>query len=391
VTPEQRQRWAAARVWAARQAPYLASAVLALDLVVREGGEHDLRAFPADPAWHVYLDPEVLDATDVPVIGFWLLHQVTHLLRHHAARCPGDQRARWNVAADAEIDDDLRAGEIRPPDDAVHPAGLHLPDGQLAEQYDERLSTRTRPVTRPYDCGSGCDGEPRPWDCGRPGLSALEAKLLGADVARRIEQHSRSRGDVPAGWQRWAKEVLEPTVDWRRTLRATVRRGIADVVGRVDFSYHRPSRRASSSPGVVLPSLRRPSPVVAVVIDTSGSMSDPMLEQTLGEVSGLLRGLGIGRNQLHVISCDAEAHPAQRVLDAGQVRLLGGGGTDMRAGIDAALELRPTPDVIVVLTDGFTPWPAAAPPRTRVVVGLMDPSGEVPDWATAVPVGEDRR
>lgn len=374
-------------MWAARQAPYLASAVLALDLVVPEEGGHDLRAFPADPAWHVYLDPGVLDATEVPVIGFWLLHQVTHLLRHHADRCPGDRRERWNVATDAEIDDDLRAGEVRPPSDAVHPTALGLPEGLLAEQYDQQLPER---VSRPHDCGSGCDGEPRPWDCGRPGLTALEARLLGADVARRIEQHTRARGDVPAGWQRWAKEVLEPTVDWRRMLRSAVRRGIADAAGRVDFSYQRPSRRASSSPGVVLPSLRQPSPVVAVVIDTSGSMSDPMLEQTLGEVAGLLRGLGVGRNRLHVISCDAQAHPAQRVLDAGQVRLLGGGGTDMRAGIAAAVELRPAPDVVVVLTDGHTPWPAAAPPRTRVVVGLMDPVGRVPDWATAVPVGDPR-
>ncbi|MGH3784955.1 MAG: vWA domain-containing protein [Pseudonocardiaceae bacterium] len=380
----QRQRLAAARVWAARQAPYLASAVLALEPVVVDRRNADLRAFPADPAWHVHLDPAVLDATDVPEIGFWLLHQVTHLLRHHADRYPGTDAARWNVATDAEIDDDLCAGELRLPAAAITPPALGLPEGWLAEQYYDALAGRDPQPQRLADCGSGCDGVTRPWDCEHPGRSAVECRLLELDVARRIAEHVASRGDIPAGWQRWAQEVLEPTVDWRRVLRSAVRRGIADVAGRVDFSYRRPSRRSSSSPGVVLPSLRQPRPVVAVVIDTSGSMSDGMLEQTLGEVAGLLTGLGIGRTHLHVVCCDAQAHPAQRVLDAHQVRLLGGGGTDMRAGLDAAAALVPAPDVVIVLTDGHTPWPPAPPRRSRVVVGLMDPTGSTPSWATTV-------
>jgi hypothetical protein len=59
-----RQKWAASRLWAAHQAPYLASALLALDAVVvdSDGGstaEIDLSAFPVDVGWHVYVDPTV--------------------------------------------------------------------------------------------------------------------------------------------------------------------------------------------------------------------------------------------------------------------------------------------------------------------------------------------
>jgi hypothetical protein len=81
------------------------------------------------------------------------------------------------------------------------------------------------------------------------------------------------------------------------------------------------------------------------------------------------------------------------VLSARDVRLLGGGGTDMGAGLTAAAALRPRPDLVIVLTDGHTPWPAAPPGRTKVVVGLLDPTGSVPGWATSVavePVGSDR-
>ncbi len=389
-----RQHWAAARVWAAHQAPYLASALLALDPVVVEGGPHDLRRLPADPAWHVYLDPEVLAALDVPQLGFWLLHQVTHLLREHARRYPGGavadplsgrgrDQVRWTAAADAEIDDDLTAGAVTVPEDALTPARLGLPDGQLAEQYWDALAKQDWPDSD--DCGSGCDGQERPWDCDRPGLSRLTAELIRRETARRI-QRRRERGTVPAGWQRWADEVFAPSVNWRRHLAAAVRSGAAEVAGRVDFTYRRPSRRASSTPDVVLPSLRQPLPRVALVLDTSGSMGPDLLGQALGEVSGVLRSLGMGRDSLRVICCDAEAYQAQKVLDARSVRLLGGGGTDMGAGLHAATELRPRPDLVIVLTDGFTPWPAQPPPRVRVVVGLLDPAGHTPSWAVTVPV-----
>jgi predicted metal-dependent peptidase len=397
----QRQKWAAARVWTARRAPYLASAILALEPIVvqQEDDRHyDLRALPTDLAWHVYVEPDVLDDTDVPELGFWLLHQVTHLLRGHADRCPGEtgvsehplhgrtpEQRRWNLAGDAEIDDDLTADDLTVPERAVTPAGLGLSDGKIAEQYWDELAGAEPPPDQP-DCGTGADGQPRDWNCGLAGLSDANRKLLARDVARRIREHTRRRGDLPSGWQRWADEVLEPVVDWRRTLRAAVRRGVADVAGRVDFTYRKPSRRAAAMPGVILPSLRQPLPTVAVVIDTSGSMTDDMLSQVLGEVSGLLSSVGIARHRLHVVCCDARAYQAQRVLNAHEVRLLGGGGTDMGAGLAATVDLRPRPDLVIVLTDGHTPWPSGPPGRAKVIVGLLDAGGSVPDWATSIAV-----
>ena len=62
-----------------------------------------------------------------------------------------------------------------------------------------------------------------------------------------------------------------------------------------------------------------------------------------------------------VLACDAAVAPAQRVTSARQVKLIGGGGTDMGAGIAAASALRPRPAIAVVLTDGDTPWPQVAP------------------------------
>ena len=94
-------------MWAAHQAPYLASALLALDPVViehEEGEQADLSAFPADRRFHVYVDPAVLERTEAPELGFWLIHQVSHLLRSHAPRFPerrGDDDEQPRMGPDA--------------------------------------------------------------------------------------------------------------------------------------------------------------------------------------------------------------------------------------------------------------------------------------------------
>jgi predicted metal-dependent peptidase len=142
---------------------------------------------------------------------------------------------------------------------------------------------------------------------------------------------------------------------------------------------------------VVLPALRRPVPEVAVVCDTSGSMTEDLLAMALAEVEGLLRSLGMAR-QVRVLACDTAAAPAQRVSSARQVELVGGGGTDMGTGIAAAAALRPRPAITVVLTDGYTPWPERPPKGTRVVIGLLgDGAPDAPGWARAVRVADTAR
>src|SRR5262249_5077868 len=138
---------------------------------------------------------------------------------------------------------------------------------------------------------------------------------------------------------------------------------------------------------VVLPALEKPLPSVAVIIDTSASVNDELLGDAITEVQGCLRSLGIRRDLLTVYAADVEA---RRVRDfaSKRVALSGGGGTDMRAAIATALAGRPRPDLVVVLTDGLTPWPNAKP-RASVVVGLLGRQSELaarmpPTWAKVV-------
>jgi predicted metal-dependent peptidase len=399
-----------ARLRALDMAPYCAHALLALRPVAAPG----LGTFAIDAWWRLYMDPAMLDGPQAwppaDAAGV-LLHETWHALRDHAGRCdalpqpPG--RLAWNLAADAEINDDLIAAAVPLPAGVVTPASLGQPDGRVAEEYYAALrDPAARDLLAGCDdggpgCGSGAGSGAVPGelpaadatleDGGSAGIGRADADLVRRRVAEDITAGvgagiGKGRGTMPAGLDRWASRVLAPPViAWSTVLRSAVRRAVASQAGRTDYSYARPSRRRV--PGIVKPSMRGPAVRAAVVVDTSGSMGQSDLDAALSEIAGVLRSTGIDRDHVSVLCCDAEASQARRVRSVSDVRLTGGGGTDMRVGITAALAARPAPHVVVVLTDGDTPWPGK-PTAARLVCAVisdMPPYG-TPPWATTVHV-----
>ncbi|MET9404323.1 VWA-like domain-containing protein [Streptomyces sp. NPDC002935] len=398
----------AARLHAARVRPYLATALFALHSVESRW----VPTMAVDRHWRCYVSPGFVDRTPVEdLAGVWV-HEVSHLLRDHHGRServarergltgPGE-RLRMNIAADCEINDDAFGEGLVRPEGAVTPELLHLPSGELMEDYlrQFRLGPRTQSLAW-LDCGSGADGREREWDLGPDGAHGLSAQERDA-VRFRVAQGIKARpGKSPRGWQRWAEEAFHQPQPWRELLGAAVRSAASGTGVGEDYTYGRPSRRAAGVPGVVLPSLRRRPPRVTVVIDTSGSVSDAELGSALLEVSAISRAVGGRRDLITVVSCDAAARVAHPLCRAEGIPLMGGGGTDLRSGFAAALRARPRPDVVVVLTDGQTPWPESRPP-CRTVVGLFsrqesddswdeDDPDYVPDtppaWARVVEIG----
>lgn len=384
---------APARLWAARRFPYLATGLFGASVTADPGSG----TVSVDKRWRMRADPSLTAQWSAAELGSVLVHHVCHLIRDHGGRAAAcevgpEESPRWIRAADAEINDDLIPAGLELPGSPVTPADFGAPEGKLAEEYFEMLRTRAVSPSAAgwFDCGSGADGQENRHGPGdEDGLSDVQAELLRKQVAREVARAGREPGgDVPSGLLRWARDVLSPQVDWRRLLAAELRRAVADVAGAADYSYRRPSRRASASPRAVLPTLRRPVPELAVVCDTSASMTSELLEMALAEVAGLLRGLGLTR-RMRVLACDTAAvGPAQRITTAREVTLVGGGGTDMGAGIAAASALRPRPSVCVVLTDGHTPWPREAPRGMRVIAALLGPGApDAPGWTRSVRVG----
>jgi len=232
-------------------------------------------------------------------------------------------------------------------------------------------------------CAGGDDG-----DTGSEDAPDVPEPMNGPDqqttrrqVASQIQEHARThgRGTVPAGLQLWADNLMEPPkVDWRRALAAHVRNAIAMASGADDYSYTRVSRRWGGMSKLlgrmapILPAMRRPIPKVVIVLDTSGSMGGVQkgpLHDALMETLGIVRVIG---SPVEVLATDAQVHVVKRVASASDLPkvAVGGGGTDMRIGIKKAVESKP--DVIIVLTDGYTPWPEQhEKPRARLIAAVI--------------------
>jgi predicted metal-dependent peptidase len=250
------------------------------------------------------------------------------------------------------------------------------------------------------DSGSGADGHERDYEAGEPGpdnphtgLSEIESRMIRKEVARQIQEAAKQKGNIPGGWKLWAdEEIGAPKYNWRSELRKVIARSINTVPGDRIRTFKRLSRRCSSvGHRVILPSFHDSVPTVAIVQDTSGSMGKDNMRVSLEETKGVLK---VSQAKVKYINCDMNADKAQNVSSIKDISLYGGGGTDMRVGITAALAERPCPDIIILFTDGYTPWPKDPLPKGKqLVVCLVGKSAcevnEVPQWARVVKIVDE--
>jgi predicted metal-dependent peptidase len=280
--------------------------------------------------------------------------------------------------------------------------------GQLGKDAPQSGNGKAAPggggkLTTFPGCG-GADGtgggSPQGWEerakelsDGIEGQDPADAKLMRRSTAEKIAnaiaaakaKGGKGQGDIPAGLQVWAQTMLQPpTVRWQSVLASDVRSAIASKSGADDYTRARISRRywglaRLSARAPVMPALRSPKPEVVIVVDTSGSMvegDNPPVLIAMSEAIGVVKAIGA---PLRVMAVDAAVQAVARVVSAKDIERLnaGGGGTNMVVGITEADKSRP--DVIVLLTDGQTPWPAPnAMPHAKLVVAVLGNS-KVPD------------
>jgi len=411
----------ACRLYARRHAPCMTAVLLAL--VPREIPGLGTMGVTADG--RLFYDPDLRGPWTVRQGATVLLHEAWHVLRRHAgraevARATGQTEARlWNVAADAEINDDIpQEGVWRFPETGVDgsrappvlPASLFtvvgdpggMPNGHLAEGYYAELRKRLKPSglagsNRPGPgwCGSGAGcplpGEPDPDGKGR---TPAELERVRRTVAEAVKtETSKGRGSTPGGWVVWADTQLDPPkIPWQTKLSKIVRSSVEWAQGAVDYRYGRPSRRQGGvgcGPGrPILPALMAPKPEVLVIVDTSGSMGKDDLTIGLREVKGVLT-----KTSAHVTfaAADAAVHEMRKVRTWQEVLplLKGGGGTDFGPAFAAAQKMRPRPQVLLFVTDGDGACPADPPLGMRTIWLLVGEHRRNPaNWGEIIEMEE---
>lgn len=423
------QKMSFARYLACKEMPYFAAAIYSLiprwsEQVVDSEG-HPTMGVTAKGV--LYVNPKAFDAWSQGEVAAALIHEAQHLLMDHNGRRAvlHAEPQLWNIAADMAINsaivEGLSKNHAPTPTTVRFPKGYGilpekldppLPAGLCAEDYYFRLKEMVKEVEVHVCCGSGsgnplpnepgdssavgggkAGGEGEERDRGAGGRSESELASMRRQVAQQVQEASaKAPGSVPGHLLRWAEEALRPpTVRWQDRLARACRSSITYRAGVHDYHYQRPSRR---QPGVgsgvghpVLPSMRMPVPRVAVAVDTSGSMGQAEIHTALSELSGVIRATG---TQVDFLACDAAVHGVTSVRDWREVRnhLKGGGGTDFNPIFQALDLLRPRPNLVVVMTDGFGPAPAHAPAGMDVVWLLIGENSKQPvAWGTGIKVG----
>jgi predicted metal-dependent peptidase len=357
-----------------------------------------LGTFAVSDAWVLMADPALVDAWSVHEIATVFAHEAEHVLRDHGARRADRDPNVWNCSGDREINDGLIAARwvfpsTHPP---LLPCHIDQPDDQLAETYYDADTTSTECAVM-LPCGSGA-GNPHEqeteWTRGVRGRAPDEREAIRDLVAQRIIEGDKERpGDVSQDALRWATARLRPArIRWQDQLARACRGAVQWRAGATRSTFARPSRRqAGVGFGAGRPCVSgvgTPAPEVAVVVDTSGSMSDAELRVAMSEVSGAMRAVDA---RVTFCACDCAVYSLQVVRSPREAMALlrGGGGTSFVPAFDALEKRRPRPDVIVFATDGCGDAPLRAPRWCSTVWVLVGQSACAPcAWGRQVFVRE---
>jgi len=377
------------------RAPYYYHSLSRLRIVA--SGKVPTMATSAD--WVTYYNPERLakDWTLAQAAAV-LTHELGHLLRRHSERCGDRDHKRFNIAGDAEINQHVKGL----PDGAVYPSSLGMPNGLTAEMYygatndngNQDGSGDSQPGDGPAgdgapDCGSAADGIARDYEGGMPGLSQGEQddaiKATAQDI---LTGRGMGKADAEA-LREWAETALHiDRAQWYSALAAAVGTTLSTIGAPTRWRW--PGRRdIADMGGAMLPRWTAERPSCAVIIDTSSSISPTDLDMAVAA------GHFIGRMaDVTYYGCNTRPTKYGASLPPG---LHGGGGTDLRNGITAAVE--DGARAIVLITDCFTMWPAE-PLRIPLIVGGTPGAGsgmsaqngrdgspyQVPEWAVYIPI-----
>ena len=198
--------------------------------------------------------------------------------------------------------------------------------------------------------GDSEDGEGK----GRPKLTAEERQAIKDEIKEAMLAAAATvdgAGNLPAGVKRLIQELTEPQMNWRELLRMQLESTIKS-----DYTWMRASRKGWHMDAVMPGMKLDPMIDIAVALDASGSISETMLKDFLGEIQGIMESFPAYR--IHVVTFDTEAYnpvqyDSENLDDICDYEIKGGGGTDFDCIFNYLKDNEIEPKRLVVFTDGY--------------------------------------
>lgn len=186
-------------------------------------------------------------------------------------------------------------------------------------------------------------------------ISRVEREKVKDQLRHDIEEcRSYGSGSMLDALDYIAKALEKPKVNWKRVLRTNVHNSLKKVKGTTDYSYSRVSRRYRHN-GFIMPSTIAYEPKIRVAIDTSGSMGKDDFDKIVTEIDAILKRVN---SKLEIVCVDTDKTNVVSVKSIKDIKLYGGGGTDMTVALDTVIddESKNRPNILIVATDGYCDW-----------------------------------
>ena len=340
---------------------------------------------------------------DVKQVMFVLAHEVMHIALKHGLRRGYRNPVGWNIATDFAINLQLKkAGFSLIPDILVDDKY----DGMSAEQIYDQLKQEAQGGSKSgHGGGQGQKGQGGGKGSQQPsqgrggandGFGEQEGSLAGdliepadmtaeekAQIDQRISQQvaqaasmARMQGVMPADLARLVDGVLNPPLPWEQVLAEFMFQACTPT----DETWGRRNRRFQDTylPGRYSETMGE----IVIIGDTSGSIDNQIFAQTGVELDGMMHQ--VKPERVRVVWADDTDCSNEEIFEAGEPIVLnpkGGGGTDMRKPLKFVE--RYDPRVVILITDGYTPWPDVEPDYPLIVLMSTKaacPIGRVVRW-----------
>lgn len=310
--------------------------VLALRLDLVEDGSIPTLAVDGR---HIFYNPEYVLSLEDTYVRSAIAHEVQHCVFQHMSRRGDRTPRRWNKAGDFAINLDLKD------------AGFDIHENWLLSNNYRGMSADEIYEMLPDDDEDGGPGDPQDAVLPANGNDAHDQEIEWKIATVQAAQANKN-STLPAHVKRLIEEATTTKVDWRSQLRMFI-----NQVARDDYSFMRPNKRFLGA-GFFLPSLYSESMgEIAVAIDTSGSITQDMLNTFGTEIKSIISSCAPSLTR--VIYCDAEVNHVDEFTPYDDVKfeLHGGGGTDFRPPFDHLRKIDAKPVCFIYLTDGYGPFP----------------------------------
>lgn len=205
-------------------------------------------------------------------------------------------------------------------------------------------------------------------------------RVIDAATSIYITESSNNRGNIPLFAKRIVDEFKNPQIDWRRLLDEFISEEVCD------YSFNPPDKRYEDSP-FYLPDFNDTDIEISDIlfmIDTSGSVNDKALTVAYSEIKGAIDQYD-GKLKGWLGFFDAavvDPIPFSDVEELKKIKAYGGGGTSFHCIFDYIKDYMHDnfPKTLVILTDGYAPFPDIEETMGIPVLWLIDNDKVTPPW-----------